>query len=150
MKRFVLIFAGILAFARLPGYCLTPQPTTLPPSVSVSSVSTAAGQASITITTPTSVGPYSSGQYTYISHIHVEMYATGTLTGGATPVTCTTTNLQSLALKFPTAAATGTVSVVDMALDNALQGTQGSNVTITCPATASVIWNVVLTYFQGS
>jgi hypothetical protein len=150
MKRFILIFAGIIAFARLPGYALTPQPTTLPPSVVTSSFTLAAGTATVTASTPTAVGPYSLGYYNYISHIHVEMYATGTLTGGATPVVCTTTNLNSIKIYLPTAAATGSETVIDMAFDNPIQGTQGSQVTVSCPGQPSVIYNVLLTYYQGS
>ncbi len=151
MKRFILILAGILAFARLPGHATPiPTPTTLPPSVVTSSFTLVAGTATVTVSTPTSIGAFSSGYYNYISHIHLEMYATSTLTGGATPVTCTSTNLGGLTLNLPTAAATGTVYLLDMPFDNAMQATQGSQVIITCPGRPNVIYNLIVAYYQGS
>lgn len=150
MKRFVLIFIGLLALALRVNATPLPMPTMLPPSIVTSSFTATAGTATVTITTPTSVGPYSAGQYTYISHIHIEMYAGATLTGGAIPVTCTTTNLGGTVFKLPSAAATGTVIVLDMPFDNPIQGLQGSNVAISCPGQPSTIWNVIVNYFQGS
>lgn len=149
MKRFILILAAVL-LGKMSAHAVTPQPVALPPSVVTSSFTLAGGTATVTASTPTSVGPYSSGYYNYISHIHLEMYATGTLTGGATPVVCTTTNLNGIKIYLPTAAATGSETVIDMPLDNPMQGTQASQVTLSCPGQPSVIYNLILTYYQGS
>lgn len=149
MKKFLLIL-GLMSISKI-GWCLTPQPVVIAPSVSISSVGISGAQAQITITTAPGSGYNSTGWYNYLTNIHIEMYAVGTLTGGATPVTCTTTGLPTaVAFKFPTAAATGTNTVTDIQFANPLQGTAGTNVVITCPATASVIWNMQVMYFSGS
>jgi hypothetical protein len=152
MKKILMIIAAILLCKLSAQATSTIQPFVLPTAVSISSTAIAGAGATVVITTPTAVGVYSTGYYNYIAHLHIEMYATGTLTGGATPVTCTTTNLPgNPVFKFPTAAATGTMYVVDQVFDNALQSTAGgTNTTIVCPATASVIWNVQVNYFQGN
>lgn len=127
-----------------------PQPVTITPSVIVSSVSVSGGQAQVLVTSPTTTSPFSTGYSNYITNIHIEYYAAGTLTGGSTPVTCTTTNLPSgMVLKFPTAEATGTEAVTDMQFANPLQVNSGSQFTLTCPGTASVIWNVEVGYFTA-
>ncbi len=150
MKRFILIIAGILAMARMPGHCITPQPVVLPYATMASSVTAAAGIATVTISSQVAT-VYSTGLNTYITHLHIEMYATGTLTGGATPVTCTTTNLPgSLVLKFQTAEATGTDQIIDMDFASPVQASNPAvNTVVSCPSTASVIWNIVVGYYQA-
>jgi hypothetical protein len=152
MKRFILILAGIIVYMQMPVSAVTSLPSTLPPAITVSSVTALASAiATVTITTPTSVGPYSTGNYTYITHLHVVAYATGTTLGSATPVTCTLTGVTgSPILRFPTAMAIGTQTVIDLAFDNALQSTIASNVVISCPATAGVMWDMLVAYYQGS
>lgn len=155
MKRFMtqnlLIIAGILMYCQIPVQATPiPTPVILPASVSISSVGVSGGAATLTISTPTSgVGPYSAGYYTYVSHIHIEGYMTASSTASVTPMTCTTTNLQSLAFNFAMNQSTGTLLVIDMPLDNPIQGTIASNVAVSCPAKAGVLWNLILTYFQG-
>ncbi len=151
MKRFILIIAGILAMARMPGYCLTPQPVSMGYSLIASSVTAAAGLATVTISTPVATS-YSTGLNTYITRIHIEMYAAGTLTGGATPVTCTTTNLPgNPVFKFQTAEATGTDQIIDLPFDIPLQASNSAlNTVVSCPATASVIWNIIVGYYQNN
>lgn len=150
MKRFILIL-GLLALAKMPGYCLTPQPVALAFSTSASSVTAAAGIATVTISTPVATA-YSTGVNTFVTHIHIEMYATGTLTGGATPVTCTTTNLPgNPVFKFQTAEATGTDQIIDLDFASPLMATNSAlNTVVSCPSTASVIWNIVVNYYQAS
>jgi hypothetical protein len=121
------------------------------PSLIISSASAAGGQAQVILSSPTAASANSSGFYNYITHIHIEMYATGTLTGGATPVVCTTTNLTTTpGIRFQTAEATGTEQVYEMDFASPIQAAQASQVAITCPGTASTIWNIVVTYFQAS
>lgn len=125
------------------------QVTVAAPITIVSSVTVAGALAVSSATASTSNG---FAQFNYITNVHIEMYATGTLTGGATPVTCTSSNIPGNPVwKFPTAAATGTVTITDMQFANALKSTTSNTVTsITCPATASVIWNITLGYYQSN
>lgn len=149
MKRFGLMVGALLLTSF--GYSMTPMPVTLPYATMASSVTAAAGIATVTISTPVAT-TYSTGVNTYITHIHIEMYATGTLTGGATPVTCTTTNLPgSPVFKFQTAEATGTDQIIDLDFATPVQASNSAaNTVVSCPSTASVIWNVVVGYFQQS
>ncbi len=119
-------------------------------TIVTSSATASGGQGLVTLSTPTTPSTSSSGYYNYISHIHIEMYAVSTLTGGATPVNCTTTNLPTTPVfKFQTAEATGTEQTLDMDFAYPIQANQGFQVVITCPATSNVIWNMVVTYYQG-
>lgn len=149
MKRFIMLLAVLLTCKFAQAATSTVQPFVLPAVVSVSSISLTSSAATVTISTPTGIGAYSTGYYNYLSHVRIEMYAASALTGGATPTTCTTTGLQSLAFKMPTALAVGALYIVDLPLDNPLQAAQASNVVISCPATTNVIWNIVGTYYQG-
>jgi hypothetical protein len=128
----------------------TPSPVYLLPSVSISSVAVSGAGATATVPVPGGVGVFSTGYFNYITHIHIEMYAVAALTGGVTPVTCTSTNLQgSMAWKFPTAAAIGTTTIVDEDFASPLtSSTAGAVSTVVCPATANVIWNVVVNFTQ--
>lgn len=127
------------------------QPVVISPSVVVSSAGTNGTQVTVLLSSPVARSANSSGEYLYVTNMHLEMYAVSTLTGGATPVVCTVTNLPgNLTFKFPTAAATGTMQIVDIQFANPLQATQGAQVTLVCPATTSVIWNNTLAYFQNN
>ncbi len=130
---------------------MTPMPVTLPYATMASSVTAVAGVATVTISTPAAT-TYSTGVQTFITHLHIEMYATGTLTGGATPVTCTTTNIPgNPVFKFQTAEATGTDQIIDLDFATPIQATNAAaNTVVSCPSTASVIWNIMVGYFQAS
>lgn len=154
MKKYIAIigflFVSSYAFA---GGTSMPSPIVVPTSSIISSATVAVdGGVTVIVSSPTSgVGPYSTGYYNYITNIHIEMYAAGTLTGGATPNTCTTTNLpNNPTFKFPTASATGTTVVTDMQFANPLQANQASQVTIVCPLATNVMWNVIVGYYQAS
>lgn len=155
MKRFIAVFAGIVGLVALSpklGVCGTLVDVRTPTTITVSSVTAAAGIATVTISSPSLTSPtYGTGPLTYIAHVRIEMYATATLTGGATPVTCTSTNLNSRVWKFPTAAATGTTTVFDEDYSYAVQAPNSAiSTVISCPSTASVIWNVSVSYYYGS
>ncbi len=145
------VLLGALSLTNKASASPTPLPVAITPTLTVSSSTAVQTAMNLTVSSPTAnVGAYSAGYYSYITHIHLEMYAAGTLTGGATPVVCTTTNLSSaLTWRFPTAQATGVQFIVDEQFDNPIQVTQGAQMMISCPATASVIWSGHVAYFQG-
>lgn len=147
MKKLLFVLSLTLVTTKVHA-AYNPWSVAVAPSVTISSTSAAAAGALVTITTAPNSGPFSTGLNTYLSHIHIEYYATGTLTGGATPVVCTTTNLPgNPSFKFPTAEATGVELIEDMDFSNPIQTTSPGNITISCPGTASTLWNIVATYF---
>lgn len=149
MKKSYLLLALLGSWA-----CAAPAPlsiTVTPTVVASSTTLLATGVGSSSTTTPSGGGPFTTGYSQYLTHIHIEMYATGTLTGGATPVKCFTLGLPTQQFfLFPTAAATGTTTVIDIPYDNPVQGNPGSIVNLTCPGAASVLWNIALTYFTSN
>lgn len=105
---------------------------------------TGAAAAAVTLTIPAAP----AGLSVYVQRLEVTQYATAALTGGATPVLVTTTQLNSLALTFPTGQAVGVNFPV--VVEGPLKAdTAATAVTIVCPATTSVIWRVVATYFYA-
>lgn len=150
MKKILFVLAVLFLTSK--GYSAPiPLPIVIQPSISVSSVSIAGAQAQILIATPTAQSANSTGYYNYLTSIRIEYYATSTLTGGATPITCVSTNLPgNPVFKFPSAEATGTEAVTDLQFANPLQATQASQITITCPGTASTLWNMTATYFVSN
>jgi len=154
MKRFTLVFTGmmgLLAISKLPVYAGGPIQANIGPSVvTVSSVSlNGNSQAQITLSTPTA-GQYSTGNFNYITNIYVVAYATGTTVAQATPATCTTTNLQSLKLTFPTVLTAGTATSLNLPFTQPLASSGTGYTQITCPATGGVLWNMVVSYFTGA
>lgn len=151
MKKLFFVFGLLIGFCSLSHANNLVQAVNVPYTVNVTSASAGAnGSVTVTITTPTATSPFSTGYYNYITNIHIEMYATGTLTGGSSPVKCTTTNLGGLQYLFQTAEATGTEQVYDVQYANPLQSTQAAQTVITCPATASVLWNINVAYFVNN
>lgn len=150
MKRFILSLA-VLIMTSAAGYCASPIQVIDQSVVSVSSATSAANSAvTITITTGTSSGPYSSGYNTYISHIYGVAYSTGTIPVVTTPLACTSSNLGSIALRFPSVITAGTLSEVDLGFENnPLRSTSSGNVVLTCPATGAVQWAITVNYFQA-
>jgi hypothetical protein len=128
----------------------TPTPILIPSALNVSSASTSGAPAQITIATPTSVGPYSSGYYNYITNVHIEEFAAANLTGLAGPLLCTSTALNGVQWGFSTVTSSGVVNTTDVQYANPLQGTQASTVFISCPAATNVKWNINVGYYQGS
>lgn len=151
MKKFV-IQLGFLFISSLCYAGSTIQPVIVPPSVNISSVSCNACGAQISIASSTNVGPFSSGSYTYLTNVHLEMYASQTQMGpgGAKPVLCTSTGLPNTPeWFFPVVVTSGTVTTMDTQYANPLQGTQATAVVITCPGTNGATWNMNVGYYQG-
>jgi hypothetical protein len=88
--------------------------------------------------------PLVAGKYHYIGYVEVTLYAVAALTGGATPITVTTSNLPgSPALTFPSALAIGTVVQREIVGTGLIQSSAaGANTTIVCPAVTNGIWRV--------
>jgi len=105
---------------------------------------TAAAGSGVTITLPAVVG-----QFHYISSIRISAYNTAARTGGALPVSPSTTNLPgSLAFTFGSAGAVGTVETQQVELGGNPMKSSVANTatTIACPSTTSVIWRVTAFY----
>lgn len=93
-----------------------------------------------------------AGQFHYITHIRVQLYAAAARTGSATPVVVTTTNLPgSLAYTFETAQAIGTkVECVTELAGNPLKSSAaGIATTIVCPVAATGIWRITAHYYAA-
>ena len=109
---------------------------------------TGASGAAVTLTLP-AVG----GQFHYITHIRVQLYAAAARTGGAAPVVVTSTNLPgSLAYTFETAQAIGTsVERVTELSGNPLKSSAaGVATTIVCPVASGGIWRVTAHYYAAA
>jgi hypothetical protein len=104
---------------------------------------TGAAAAAVTLTLPAV-----AGQFHYITHIEITKYATAAITGGATPVLVTTTDLPgNPVFTFETAQAVGTVVNRVYEPSKPLKSsTVNTATTIVCPATTSVIWRVNVWY----
>lgn len=152
MKKCYLTLFGVMCISRMAyaGGTSTPTPTVFPTSIMVSSFTVATGTATVTVQ-PSTPSTYSAGGYTYLTNLHIEMYATGTLTGNALPVSCITTGLPgNPQYVFPTAMATGNQQTLDMQFANPLQSNQFSVITVSCPGRPSVYWNVEAAYYQSN
>lgn len=105
---------------------------------------TGASGAAVTLTLPAAVSVFH-----YIQTIKITKYAVAALTGIATPIVVTTTNLPgSLAFTFGTAQAIGTTLTEDLVGIDALRSTVvNTATTIVCPATTNVIWRVNVFYY---
>lgn len=154
MKRFIGLLLGLIALSITKADAVITSKGALVTSelsvITVSSTTAGAGGIGLVVTsTPTAATVYSSGQYVYVTHIHIEMYATSTLTGGATPVTCTSVNISGTPKwLFPTAQATGVSYVIDEDFSNPLQSITANNaININCPATTNVLWNAFVSYY---
>lgn len=91
-----------------------------------------------------------AGLYHYISWLSIVAYATAATAGAATPVTVTQTNLTGGAGVFtiPTAIPIGELREVRVEPARALRSNAANtNTVITCPATTSIIWRVVVYYY---
>lgn len=119
-----------------------PQPSTL------CVTNTAAAAAACTLTLPAILG-----QFHYISHLTITRYATAAVTGTATPILVTSTNLPgSPVWTFARAQAIGTTDIQTLVLPGAALKSSVANTatTIVCPATASVLWRITATYYGAA
>lgn len=106
---------------------------------------TAAAAAACTLTLPAI-----AGQFHYITSIQINGYATAAVTGTATPVLVTSTNLPgSPVWTFARARAVGTTDI--QGLTGPLRSTTlNTATTIVCPATTSILWRVTATYYGAT
>lgn len=119
----------------------TPQPSTL------CVTNTAAGAAACTLTLAAV-----AGQFHYLTSLKITKYATAAVTGTATPILVTSTNLPgSPVWTFARAQAIGTTDIQDLELGgNPLKSSAvNTATTIVCPATTSVLWRVTATYYAA-
>jgi hypothetical protein len=101
----------------------------------------------VTCTLP-AAGP---GQHHYIGEIQITKYATAAISGNATPITITTTNLPgSIAYTFETAQAIGTNSTRNNEYALPLKSlTANTATTVVCPAVTNSLWRVTVSYYAG-
>jgi hypothetical protein len=104
---------------------------------------TGAAAASVTLTLPAV-----AGDFHYITMIEIVKYAAAAITGAATPVVVTSTDLPgAMAWTFDTAQAIGTsVSRVYVPAKPLKSSVANTPTTIVCPATTSVIWRINVWY----
>ncbi len=107
---------------------------------------TGAAAAAVTLTLPAV-----ASQFHYISHIEITKYCTLAITGTATPVLVTTTNLAgNPVFTFDTAQAIGTSLNRNYEPSSELRSAVvNTATTIVCPATTNVIWRVNVWYRAG-
>lgn len=105
---------------------------------------TGASGAAVTLTLPATASVFH-----YIQTIEIVKYAVAALTGVATPIVVTTTNLPgNIAFTFGTAQAIGTTLVEGLSGIDALRSSVvNTATTIVCPATTNVIWRVNVFYY---
>lgn len=116
-------------------------------------------RADVSLTAVTAVGvsgaavtctlPAVASVFHYIQGFRITKYAVAALTGVATPITVTSTNLPgNLAWTFPTAQAIGTVVEYNaIAVDAFRSSVSNTATTIVCPATTNVIWRISVVYY---
>lgn len=117
------------------------------PSINGVTAVGAAG-AAVTLTLPAP----GAGLFHYITELRIELYNTAARTGGATPVTVTSTNLPGTpAWTFPSAGAVGTiVEQIQQLSGNPLKSSTANTAsTIVGPATTSVIWRLLCFYYTA-
>lgn len=112
-----------------------------PNELGVSAAGAAAAAVTLTL-------PAVAGQYHLIDAIEITCYATAAGTGGATPVTVTSTNLPgNTAWTFPSGRAVGTVLTQVLTPNRPVRSAApGVATTIVCPATTGVIWRINVFY----
>jgi hypothetical protein len=109
---------------------------------------TAAASAAVTCTLPAA----GAGLFHYITRINIMKYATAAMTGAATPIIVTSTNLPgSLAWTTPTALAIGTQYETDVQGSSPLKSLASNTITtIVAPVNTSAIWRINVYYFTGT
>jgi len=116
------------------------------PAIPFTATGTAAAGSAVTVTIPAG----GANTYSLITRIEVTMYATAAITASATPLRVTTTNMSNMSFVFANVAAAA--AAVQQKPNDAsfspgvMSLTPNTAVTIVCPATANVIWNVCVWY----
>lgn len=92
-----------------------------------------------------------AGLFHYITALEIVCYSTAARTGGATPVTVTTTNLNSMTELFSSAAAVGALERVILQFPAPVRAAAANIVsTVVGPATTSVIWSLKAWYYTAT
>ncbi len=108
---------------------------------------TGAAAAAVTLTLP-----LVAGQFHYITQLIITKYASAAVTGTATPILVTSTNLPGNPVwTFARAQAIGTTDIQGIQLPGSAlrSASAGVNTTIACPATTSVLWRVTCFYYAA-
>lgn len=107
---------------------------------------TGAAAAAVTLTLPAV-----AAQFHRISTVEIEAYSTVARVGGVTPVLVTSTNLPgSPVWTFASAAAIGSTDTKVFYFNSPVKSSVANTATtIVCPATASVIWRVNVSYYTA-
>ena len=105
---------------------------------------TGAASAAVTLTIPAAGG----GVFHYLQYLEIVKYSAAAITGTATPIVVTTTNLPGTpAFTMGRAGAIGTVENIRIDLDGLRSSVANTATTIVCPAVTNVIWRVNVFYF---
>lgn len=97
--------------------------------------------------------PAIAGQFHHLTHLTITRYATAAVTGTATPIIVTSTNLPgNPQWTFARAQAIGTTDIQSLQLSGhpLRSSVLNTATTIVCPATTSVIWRVTAIYYGAS
>jgi len=109
---------------------------------------TAVGAAAAAVTNTL---PAVAGQFHYITRINIQKYNTVAVVGGVTPVTVTSTNLNSVAWTFASAAAVGTLAETDLEPCSPIRSQVANTATtIVAPVTTSVLWRITVYYYTAA
>lgn len=108
---------------------------------------TAASGSAVTLT----LAAPGAGLFHHICYLSIVLYAAAAITGGATPILVTSTNLVgSNVWTFPTAQAIGTSYEYRVEPTTPIRSSVANTATtIVCPATTSVIWRVNVFYYTS-
>lgn len=126
--------------------------TTAPPeAVAIIGVTVTAAAAAAATLTLSAAGP---GLFHCITHLQIVKYNSAAVTGTATPVLVTSTNLPgSPVWTFPRFGAIGQIGPADvqpLAFTRPLRSAvANTNTTIVCPATTGVLWRVTAFYYTA-
>lgn len=110
---------------------------------------TAAVLTAVTLTIPAA----GIGLYNYLTGLRISKFNTALLTVAAAPVIATTTGIIGTpSFNFPAdAGAQGTIFLNSFEFTNPVKGTAPNTaMTISCPATANVIWRVTAAFYIGA
>lgn len=110
----------------------------------VTATGAAAAATTLTLASP------GASLFHYVSSLEIVAYTTAARTGGATPVTVTTTNFNSMTELFQSAGAVGTIErVVHHFARPVRSQTANTATTVVGPGTANVIWSIKAWYYTA-
>jgi len=117
-----------------------------PSTLGVTTTGTSGAATTLTLPAP------AAGQFQYIDSLEITLYSTAARTGGATPITVTSTNLPGTpSWLFSTAAAIGELERIELIAEAPLKAvTAATAVTVVCPAVTGGLWNIKAFYRTGA